>query len=344
MPKEALFYGPVSGYGSMDFIQQINASLEDDEEAEITIRVNTPGGEPEYGWGMCAKINELANKKVKVDGKAYSFGTFALCYVDDSEAVDNAQFMVHRAAYTEWFENSEYFNDGLKENLASINKSLEQAFRNKIDVEAFENLKQCKSKGITVKSIFSMDSRVDVFFNAKDAKAIKLINRIVQLTPSKKAELDSKFAVVTAKYIGEDQTRIKFKADKNSHEETEQEVPEKKLTKMTAEKLKSDFPEVYAAIKAEGVAAEKDRVEGIMVFVEIDPAACKLAVESDKPLSSKQMAELTLKSVSKETLAKIEKDSAKEVATGEVKQEKPKTEAEKKLADFEKEVLAELKK
>ncbi len=69
MPKEVLFYGPVTGYGSMEFIQQANEALEDDETAEVTYRVNTPGGEPEYGWGMCAKINETLNKKVKVDGK-----------------------------------------------------------------------------------------------------------------------------------------------------------------------------------------------------------------------------------------------------------------------------------
>ncbi len=280
------------------------------------------------------------NKKVKVDGKAYSFGAFALCYTNDSEAVDTAQFMVHRAAYPEWFENSEYFTQPYKENLAAINKKLEEAFRNKVDVEAFENLKQVKTKGITVKDIFSMDTRIDVFFNAKDAKAIKLINRIVQLTPAKKAEIDTRFAVIAAKYTGEDQTRITF--DKPDSETEVKEVV-KKHTNMNIEKLKSEFPELYASVKKEGADAEKDRVEAIMVFAEIDPVACKLAVESGKPLSQKQMAELTLKSVSKETLATIASESVREVQTAAVAPVAPKTEAQKTVAAFEKEVLESLK-
>lgn len=342
MPKEALFYGPVTGYGSMDFIQQINEALEDDEAADITVRINTPGGEPEYGWGMCAKINELINKKIKVDGKAYSFGAFALCYVDDSEAVDTAQFMVHRAAYPEWFENSEYFTQPYKENLADINKKLEQAFRNKVDVSAFENLKQVKTKGITIKDIFSMDTRIDVFFNAKDAKAIGLINKIIPLTPAKKAEIDTHFAVIAAKYTGQEQPEIEF-GKPEPVKKVEKEV-EKKRTIMTTEKLKSEFPEVYAAIRKEGIDAERDRVEAIMVFAEIDPAACKLVVESGKPLSQKQMAELSLKSFSKETLSAVEKETAVEGKTEAVKDEKPKTDKEKAMASFEAEVLADLKK
>lgn len=324
MSKEILLYGGIDSETSAEFIQQ----MEEASSEEITIRVNTRGGEPEYGFGMIAKFSEHASgKKLKVDGKAYSMGLFFLCYVDDSEGLDVSEYLIHRAAYPDWFESTpEYFTDALKENLTRINASLEKAFRAKVDVAAFEEIKDVK-----VKDIFSMDSRIDVFLSAKEAKKIGLINRIVNITPFKKAEIESKMAVITAKYTGEKPTK-----------ETVQ-----KNTTMTLAELKANHPATYAEAVAEGVtngiAQERERVEACMVFNEIDPVAVKAAIESGKALSPKQMAEFSLKAMSNKSLDDIKKDSSKGVTTG-AADEKEKTEKEKTLATFEAETKASLKK
>jgi len=303
MAKDILLYGRIDCESVSEFFENISEAQDGDETTPLKIRVNTGGGEPEYAWGALAKISELPNKIMAVDGKAYSAGTFACCYVDEVEALDVSQFMVHRAAYSEWFEGSkEYFTEPLRENLKAINSKLEKAFRNKVDVEAFENLKQCKDKNITVKDIFSMDSRIDVFFTAQDALNIKLISKIVKLTPSKRAEIET-FDRISAEHKGKSESVLAGKEEK----------PNDKI--MNLQELKQNHPAIFAEAVAIGVAQEKDRVEACLVYNELDPKAVKEAIESGKPLSQKQMAEFSLKSVQAQLLAATAGENAETVET-----------------------------
>jgi ATP-dependent protease ClpP protease subunit len=230
MPKEVLIYGSIEQWSVADFIKQI-----DESEGDLVIRVNSKGGSPEYGFGLVAKLKEYEGRKtIKVDGTAFSFGAFLLAYADEVEALDVAEFMIHRAAYPAWFEQSaEYFTDELKGNLARVNKSLRTAFENKIDVDAFAKL-----KGVTMDELFSMDSRKDVFLSAKEAKKIGLINKITTITPEKKAEIDSIFVDIAAKYNGAP-TPTPIIPTENKTQKIE--------TKMTIEDLKSQHPSVYAS-------------------------------------------------------------------------------------------------
>jgi ATP-dependent protease ClpP protease subunit len=303
MPNDILLYENIDMFSATEFINAINL-LEQSELDELVIRINTNGGEPAYMWGMVAKFREFTGKKlVKIDGKAYSGGLFFLCYCDDSEALDIAQGLVHRAAYPEWFEaDPDYFTDELKGALAQINKSLETAFRAKINVEAFEALKQVKDKGLTVKKIFSMDSRDDVFLSAKDMKKIGLVNRIVTITPAIQIELDSYNAKILVKYTAAKPEPIG--------------KPVKKEV-MTLQEFKAAHPGVYAEAVSEGILQERDRVEGIMVFNEIAPEVCKEAVASGKPLSEKHRNEIFLKNMAAAALVKVGAESPKPTPTTE---------------------------
>lgn len=331
MPKDILIYGRIDEWNARLFFDSIAEAQELDETAELMFRINTGGGEPEYGWGIAAKIQELVNKKVKVDGKAYSWGAVACCYAEDVECLDVSQFMIHRASYSEWFESSDYFTEPLQENLAAINKKIETAFRNKIDVEAFENLKQVKDKGITIKDIFSMEGRIDVFFSAADAKKIKLVKNIVQLTPSKKAEIESYKETAKASRNGE---RV-------SVEKTKTEEPLNQNI-MDLNELKSKYPAIYAEAKAEGhkegVAAELDRCMAAAEFIDVDPEGVKKVIESGKPMGQAAMAAFMRKSMSTDALKKVEKDSEKVKAATEETPAGEKGEKEKKTAAFEGEV------
>jgi ATP-dependent protease ClpP protease subunit len=332
MAKEILLYGDINSDSSILFITGLNDAIADD----ISVRVNTPGGNPEYGWGSVAKFAEHPGKKgCKVDGKAHSFGLYFLCYTDDVEALDVSTFLIHRAAYPSWLEQSDYFTDALKGNLATINANLKKALENKIDVPALEAIMESKpeTKGKTFKDIFSMDGQLDVFLNASEAKKIRLIKKINKITPAKKSEIESLMFEVSALHNG---FEISAKKD-----------PEINLNKnkmITIETLKAEHPGVYAQIIAlgveQGVRQEKDRVEACLVFNEIDPVGVKAAIEAGVPLSQKQMSEFALKTMSASALKKIGEESPKEVKTTEVK---TKSEAELKKEAYEAEVMSYLK-
>ncbi|MCK4522212.1 MAG: ATP-dependent Clp protease proteolytic subunit, partial [Nanoarchaeota archaeon] len=146
--EEVLLYGQIYSESSIDFITAINAV----EGDNLIVRLNTPGGDVNHGWGMVAKFMEFPGSKVvKVDGSAFSMGFNFCLYADSVEALDVSQFMVHRAAYSQWYEEN-YMTEQQKENLISVNANLEKALRNKIDVAKFEEI-----KGVKIKDIFSME-------------------------------------------------------------------------------------------------------------------------------------------------------------------------------------------
>jgi ATP-dependent Clp protease, protease subunit len=312
MPEDILLYGDINSCSSAEFIGELDEYKEDD----IVVRINSGGGSPEYGWGMIAKFVEHPGKKlIKVDGQAHSMAAFFLCYCDEVEALDVAEFVVHRAAYSPWFESTpDCFTQPVRENLERVNISLRKALESKIDVAKFEEL-----KGVKIKDIFSMDSRIDVVLSATEAKKVGLINRIIKITPEKRSEIEA--------MVGK---AAKFSGLTPQKEVNKTEIS--KLNIMTIEKLKAEHPELFATVLAQGAAQEKDRIGAVLVFTKLDPTI-KAAIDSDKPLSETTKAELTLASFKNETIGKIAGSATATVIVPEV--EKEKTEKEKELAAFE---------
>jgi ATP-dependent Clp protease protease subunit len=286
MAKELLLYGDINQYSAADLVRQMDESKDDD----IVLRINSHGGVVTDGWSVIAKYSELPNSKsVKVDGVAASMALMFLAYASDSESLDVSNFTLHRAAYPDWYEKSEYFTPEQKANLISMNDNLKKALEAKIDVKKLEEL-----KGVKMKDIFSMDSRIDVNLNAKEAKAIGLINRIVKITPQRKAELNSMFMQAAAHSVPLIEAEI-----------TEPTKVELNNKPMNIEKLKAEHPQVYADVLALGVKAEKDRVGAWMAFAEIDPKAVAEGVKSGEAMTQTVMAELTVKSISAKQVAQV---------------------------------------
>src|SRR5690606_34151083 len=53
-------------------------------------------------------------------------------------------------------------------------------------------------KGVSLDEIFSNDQRIDVFLSAQEALTIGLVDRIVEITPERKAEIDSIMQAIAA--------------------------------------------------------------------------------------------------------------------------------------------------
>jgi len=330
--KQILIYGRIDSYKAQEFSNSINEIEEDDE---IMLRVNTEGGSPEYTWGIIAMFKDLPNaKKIKVDGQAHSMGAFLLCYVNESEALDVSEFLIHRASYGEWFESSTYFTDAIKENLIGVNKSLEKAFRAKVDIEAFEALP--KMEGKTTKDIFSMDSRIDIFLTAKEAKKIGLISKIIPLTAEASAEITS--------YAKAASSGSKMFIPKAVQEETPVITKNQNPNKMTAAEFKIAHPEAYASIVNEATTAERDRVGSLMAFHDVDPETINKAIKEGSMLTGTMSAELTRKMIAKSAVKGIEEDSAGELDTVDKGADGGKAAAEKAAAKAAEDFFAGAKK
>lgn len=318
MAKEILLYGDINSYSVPEFIDKINEL----EQEDLVVRINSNGGSVEYGWGAIAKFKEFAgNKIIKVDGKAHSMALFFLAYADNAEALDVSEFLLHRAAYSEWVEkDAQLFDDETKANLTRINASLQRAFENKIDVAKFEEL-----KGVKLKDIFTLDGRKEVYLTAQEAKKIGLISKINKITPDKKAEIAS-YMEIAAKSNGVIKSEVQnLKIDK----------------KMTLEELKNSHPEVFAEAKKLGASEEKERVSAWLVFADADIKAVTEGIEKGEQLTVKAMAELNRKALGLELAAKAETEKTPAVPTTPVAEEK--TAKQKELEAFEAEVNNTLK-
>jgi len=76
MAKEVLLYGEMYSWSARDFI----SAVEDAKGSDLSVRVNSMGGDVDYGYGMIAKFKEFEGKKsVKVDGSAASMAAFSPC-------------------------------------------------------------------------------------------------------------------------------------------------------------------------------------------------------------------------------------------------------------------------
>lgn len=290
MAKEVLIYGGINSSTAANFINEVEAVGDED----LTVRINTPGGNPEAGFGMIAKLQERKGKTtVKIDGSAYSMGLFMACYFE-AEALDTSEFLFHRAAYPDWYEK-DYMSDAERDNLVRINGSFEKAFTNSIDVKAFEEL-----KGVKVKDVFSMDSRLDVFLSAKEAKKIGLISKINKITPAKRTELN----IAAAKLAASNNIEPTFIPEFEN-----KEVTNIKIEKMTIEKLKAEHPEVYSAILAE----ERDRVGACLPFIEVDAKAVSEIIKSGASITETQRSEFAMQSAKMSALASIEANATPEV-------------------------------
>lgn len=263
-----------------------------DATDEMKLRINTNGGNPQDGVGVVAKFQEFDGpKSVQVDGRAYSTGCLFLLYTENVTALDVSKFMIHRAGYPSWYEK-EYMTDAQKSDLVSLNKDYEKAFRQKVNAQVFE-----AATGKKIKDIFNVEmEREDVFFDAKLAKKIGLVDKVVKLTPNAAAEIQSEMVQIAAKYTGDDRYILDFatdpEADAGNVENTNSKT---KKHNMNKNELLAAHPEICAELIADGVAKENARVAAWMTGISIDAEAVKRGIESGDDYTQKDMAEFAQK-------------------------------------------------
>jgi ATP-dependent Clp protease protease subunit len=322
VPKEILLYSSIYSYSVADFIN----AMEEAKGQDVRIRVNSPGGEVYYGYGAIAKINEhKKGKTIQVDGRADSFAAFMCCCAEDVECLDVSTFLFHRAAFPEWIESSsERFTEPMKASLNQMNAQLRAFMEGKMKAEDFK-----KVTGVSYDDLFSLDNRLDVVLDAKQAKKLGLVSKVTAITPQKKAEIERDVYAIAAQSVPD------APAAPAAESEPTPPTPKSNNPKtMTLEQLKRDHPEVYAEAVKAGVTKERDRVEAFMAFVDVDPEAVAKAIEAGTDLSQKQMAEFSRKALSGQKLEAIKADSTGDVKTDEAPAGEPKTALQEQVDKF----------
>lgn len=316
MPKEITIYGGINTYIAELFIQQ----LKEAEGEDITVFMDTPGGDPQAAFGMLARFQAFEGRKsIEVHGRALSAGAFFLCYADNVTALDVSEITIHRAAYPNWLEaDKELFDDAAKKSLGIVNESLKKALKAKVNTNLFKEI-----SGKSINDVFSMDSRIDVTLTAKEAKRIGLIDRIEPLTLQKRAAIETNKQAVVGLQMAAMVTELpEVSAQKTIEFEKQKEEKNAKIETMDINKLRTEHPEIYAAAVSIGEKQERDRAGAYLVFADVDLKMVKEGIQSGEAMSATMQAELTRKSISKDALVDLEKN-----ATGDIETSTPEKEA-----------------
>jgi ATP-dependent protease ClpP protease subunit len=307
MSKEILLYSSIYSFTAESFLEKMEAAKGED----IVLRLNTPGGDVQAGYGMIAKFAEHEGKKlIKVDGKANSMGAFFLAFADNVEALDVSEIVLHRAAYPSYFEARDSFK-GSEEYKAVVkmNKDLRSKLEAKIDTELFEKLTK-----VSMDKMFSMDSRIDVSITPAQAKRVGLISKVNKLTSEMSTEIQANTVSIAAEF-GVDVKELEvIKADILPVIEDKPKINKK----MTIEDLKANHPSVYNQIFTKGseagVAERNDTIGAWLSYADVDVKAVTDGIKSGEKLSQTAQAEFGVKMFSAAALTK-ETNGTAEIVT-----------------------------
>lgn len=288
MAKELYLYTSIYSYDAEKVITDIEAN----KSKAIVMRMYSPGGNPMATQGICAKIKEHANVEIAVDGYCASSAIFPLLFSKRNTCLETSKFLMHRAEMYIATPDDQKFLD-------EVNADYKQMFIDKFGEAKFKVV-----TGFTIDELFDPNKRLEININAEQAKRLGLVQETIPMTVEM-IEANSKRFFSLAAHAPEPTKPIN--------------------TTMTLEQLKKDHPAIYAEAVAAGAAQEKDRVESILAFHELDPAECKKLIAEGKDLTAKQISEFALKAASSSTLAAAKGESAGAVKTEEEKPKKAKS-------------------
>ncbi|MBP1638969.1 MAG: Clp protease [Bacteroidetes bacterium] len=331
---EILIYSLIDNQIAASFIQNLGW-MGDDQN--YTVRLYTPGGDPQAAWGMWAKMNELkangCRSIAKIDGMACSTGGFLLCAFDEREALETSQIMIHRATYVPQIDEKGKPIPVSQEEQAQLD-IINANFKERL-AKVIDNTTLIDLKGYGIDDIFDENKpRINCFLTPSEALQIGLITKIV---PIDAASSQTFSKAVAACY---DTKATAAKAGIN-----------KPFTKMKAEELKEQDPECYKAIEEAAVKAyKKAKAKADKTGEDDEPdeeaKAKKAKAELDQKINAaveKQLAAIGIQKIEGQTLAQTAEAQAKLAAKAadEQKVKDAKAEANKAaMAELDKELEA----
>lgn len=300
MAKIIPIFKEINNWTAQDFVTSVNDAERFNEDIEV--HISTDGGDVEQGFAMLIRLDNFKGKKsMRVDGKAYSMGAMFCLYSDTVEAYDVSQFMIHRASYPKWYEESELFDEPQRKRLDTINAIFKKKMKSKLDGDAFKEI-----TGVSIDDVFKGEQK-DYLFTAQEAKKIGLISKIRTLDAVAKMEINAicEDLKITAMY--------KDNVESPQTTANSQSILNKK--KMTIDELKKNHPEVVKALKDEFKKDVEATISAWAEWKDVNPtsvidgiATMEAPTAKDYSKFQKEMAKSNI------DLSKLEKESPE--ATG----------------------------
>lgn len=291
MEEEILFYGAISNFSVASFIQRLNAAKK--LRQNINVLANSMGGDADAGYGMITSLRNFPfAKKLTVHGAAYSMMAFSALYVAQVEAIEQAQFLFHRAA--SFFEEDETVQALLRKR----NEDLRKAMEEKLDIDAFERI-----SGVTLDQLFDPANRIDVVLTAPQAQEINLVTRVIPLSADEAERINTRMIAAS-----------------QGHGIQPISIPQNsKNTMNTIEEFKSQHPDLYSQVLALGakkasevaMKAEKDRIQTWLAWKDVDAKAVFEGIDSGEPLSQAKTQEFIQAGMKNGFVASLEQQSTK---------------------------------
>ena len=319
MKKELYIYSPIYSYTAEVANKQLAAI---DDSDDLTIRLNSPGGEVNSGFAFLSKLSERKTSTTAIiDGQAKSMAAYFLPFFDSVIANDTSEIMFHKAAYPDWYKPSSSEELALEKTNQKFEEKMRAKVEGKVGAEKF------------LKKLFEKDKRNDVDLTPQEALKLGIVNEI--------RTIDIKaYEGMQIVALAENGEIVKHHIET---EEIEQNI-NNNSRKMTLEEFKAENPALYAQVfnngKQAGVDSERDRVGAWMAFVSIDQEAVAKGIKEGNNLSQTAMAEFTAKGIGMARVGDHNDDNASGTNTS----ESGKTEDEKKKEVQDKEAKEALAK
>jgi ATP-dependent protease ClpP protease subunit len=311
MAKELYIYSPIYSYVA----EAANKELSRLEEGEdITVRINSPGGEVNAGFSFLSKLSELKGKKTAiVDGRAMSMAANWLVFFDDVIANDTSDLMFHKAAFPEWYKAT-------KQELENLDK-----WNNRVESKLSKKVSDKDGGSDFISKVFQKDTRNDVYLTASQAKKLGIVTKVRKIEPTAYHNVD-----------------IVAMRDTNISADTK-ETKNKKTNMNTPEELRAQNPALYASVfglgeesgEEKGRKKEKIRCAAWGVYAKLDPERVQKALSGDDEVDASVMAEMSLKMVSNQQIDNHKEDNAPPVKPTETVKTEEEIKAEEKKATFE---------
>lgn len=269
MAKETIKIKPqltfIDSYSARAASNEIEA-IEDGNDLYFTLK--TYGGTVWDGWEIATALQKFKGKTtIDIPGVSASMGIAVIAFADKNIASDKAKFMIHAPA------------GGDPKVISEIKKELYDVLSARIDEAKFKEI-----TGKTLKQVIipADGERLDIWLNAKEAKAIGLIDEIYKLDPKQRIAAEDDM-------IGHYQF-IEYKETENNGVETPN--INNKISKMNRTEFEAQHPALYAEIcnakikegKSLGATSNQARVDSFAEFSEID--AVLVAAKIKDPLAT----------------------------------------------------------
>ena len=200
--------------------------------------------------------------------------------------------------------------------IASNNNDIIGSIGTMVEMQGFKKIDEDKSTGETVVRVYADGSTMKnkTYENAINDLDFKLIKEkmLNPLNVKFINDVKSQRNMVTEEQLTGDTFRAEHVVgtmiDKvGTLEDAVNLIKNKTKTEiMTKSEFKTQFPGAYNEIISEGIAQERDRVNAILTYADVDLEASKKLVESGDNPSQKFYAEMNRKSLAKSTLQNAE--------------------------------------